>query len=84
MPKTKSHKGLLKRIRLTKSGKVKFTRAYGRHLRSHKKSTLLQQYRKPKYAGSTDAGRLSRMLHVPVTPARPKKDREQESNDATA
>lgn len=84
MPKTKPHKGLLKRIRLTKSGKVKFSRAYGRHLRSHKKSTLLQQYRKPKYAGSTDVGRLSRMLHIPVTPARPKKDDTKKSTDAAA
>ena len=32
MPKQKPHKGLLKRVRITKSGKIKMHRAFGRHL----------------------------------------------------
>jgi len=63
MPKNKSHKGLLKRIRITKTGKVKFMRACGRHLKSKKAGTLVQQYRSPTYAKAADAGRLSAMLN---------------------
>ena len=47
MPKNKPNKGLLKRIRITKSGKVKFRRAFGRHLKSHKSGKLLRSYRSP-------------------------------------
>ena len=63
MPKNKPNKGLLKRIRLTKSGKVKFTRAFGRHKRSHKSGTLLRSYRRPAFAHPADRRRVSAMLH---------------------
>lgn len=66
MPKNKPNKGLLKRIRITKSGKVKLSRAYGRHLRSHKPGSLLRSYRKPKYAHSADARRVKAMLFMPI------------------
>ena len=46
MPKNKPNKGLLKRIRITKSGKIKFRRAFGRHLRSHKNGKTMRGYRK--------------------------------------
>ena len=36
MPKIKTHKGVLKRMRLTKNGKVVFRRAGKRHLMSTK------------------------------------------------
>jgi len=36
MPKQKSHKGLLKRIKITARGKVKFKRSCGGHLMSGK------------------------------------------------
>lgn len=42
MPKNKSHKGLLKRIRVSKSGLVKVGRAYARHLKSHKPAALVR------------------------------------------
>lgn len=67
MPKNKPHKGLLKRIRITKSGKVKFRRAFGRHLKSHKPGKLLQQYRRPAYAKPGDARRVSAMLFMNIT-----------------
>ena len=54
MPKNKPNKGLLKRIRLTKSGKVKFTRAFGRHKRSHKSGNLLRSYHRPAFAHAAD------------------------------
>lgn len=67
MPKNKPNKGLLKRIRLTKSGKVKFTRAFGRHKRSHKSGTLLRSYRRPAFTHSADRRRVSAMLHQRIS-----------------
>ncbi len=66
MPKNKSHKGLLKRVKVTKTGKIKLQRAYGRHLRSHKPGSTVRQYRRPKYARGPDAKRVRRMLGLKV------------------
>ena len=66
MPKNKPNKSLLKRIRITKSGKIKFRRAFGRHRRSHKAGTLLQSYRRPAFAKACDARRIRAMLHMSV------------------
>jgi large subunit ribosomal protein L35 len=66
MPKTKPNKALLKRIRFTKSGKVKFRRAFGRHRRSHKSSKLKRDYRQPVYAKSSDMKRIRAMLFTRV------------------
>ncbi len=63
MPKNKPNKGLLKRIRITKSGRVKSKPAFGRHLRSHKSGELMRSYRRAKYAHSADVNRAARMLH---------------------
>ena len=60
--KQKPHKGLLKRVRITKSGKIKLQRACGRHLRSHKTAQAIRGYRLPKYAHASDARRLRKML----------------------
>ena len=62
MPKNKSHKGLLKRVRITKSGKIKLHRAFGRHLRSHKSGRTIRKYRRATYAASSEAKRLGRVL----------------------
>jgi large subunit ribosomal protein L35 len=66
MPKNKPNKGLKKRIRFTKSGRIKFGRAFGRHLRSHKSRKLKRGYRKPAYAKSADARRVRAMLFTRV------------------
>ncbi len=66
MPKNKPHKGLLKRVRITKSGKVKLQRASGRHLRSHKSGNTIRSYRSPKYAEACDTKRLRKMLGLPT------------------
>jgi len=66
MPKNKPNKGLLKRIRMTKNGKVKFNRAFGRHLRSHKTGKLMRSYRRPAYATPGDARRVRAMLFTRV------------------
>ncbi len=66
MPKNKPCKGLLKRIRFTKSGRVKLHRAFGRHLRSHKSGKLMRSYRKPAFAKQSDVKRVRAMLFTRV------------------
>ncbi len=62
MPKNKPHKGMLKRVRVTKTGKIKLQSAFGRHLRSHKSGQIIRRNRQPKYAQGPDASRISRLL----------------------
>lgn len=71
MPKNKPNKGLLKRIRITKTGRIKLRRACGRHLRSHKSAKLRRSYRKPAYAAGCESRRLRSMLWV--GPSKPPK-----------
>jgi large subunit ribosomal protein L35 len=66
MPKNKPCKGLLKRVRFTKSGKVRRSRACGRHLRSHKPGKLLRSYRRPAYLTGPEAKRVRAMLFTKV------------------
>ncbi len=66
MPKNKTHQGLLKRVRITKSGRIKLQRACGRHLRSHKPRRLLRRYRLHLYAAGPDAKRVGRVLLIKV------------------
>jgi len=63
MPKNKSHKGILKRMKITKSGLVRHNRAFGKHLRSHKSSDRLRRLRKDKYLSNPEAKRLERLLY---------------------
>ena len=67
MPKNKPCKGLLKRIRFTKSGKVKFRRTFGRHLRSGKSRKLKRSYRRPVYAKACDVKRVRALLFTSVS-----------------
>lgn len=69
MSKLKSHKGLLKRIRVTGKGKVKFRKAFTGHLRSHKSGSKLMQLRAKGVAKAGDIPRLERMLHRPLVAA---------------
>ena len=68
MPKLKCHKGLLKRVKLTARGKVKFNNSCTGHLKSHKSGKQLRQLRGKNLIGCSDIGRLRRMLHRPLTP----------------
>lgn len=67
MPKNKTHKGLLKRVKVTKNGRIKLHRAFGRHLRSHKPGSTIRKYRLPAFASSADAKRLRTLLGLKVT-----------------
>ena len=67
MAKLKPNKGLMKRVRLTAKGKVKVSRAFGGHLRSHKDGKLMRSYRKSKLVGGADLKRISAMLCTRLT-----------------
>ena len=69
MPKLKSHKGLMKRIKVTASGKVKFKKAFSGHLMSHKSGKKCRQLKLNGYASKADMSRLSAMLHRPLKPS---------------
>jgi large subunit ribosomal protein L35 len=62
MPKNKPHKGLLKRVRITKTGKVRHATAGFKHLRSHKSSKRLRAMRKGSMMDASDVGRISKLL----------------------
>lgn len=62
MPKMKPHKGLLKRIRITKTGKVKHNKAGYKHLRSHKSADRLRRLRKGSIMSAADTRRIARLL----------------------
>jgi large subunit ribosomal protein L35 len=62
MPKNKAHKGLLKRIRISKTGKVRHRSAMHKHLRSGKGGKRLRQLRKDPYMANPDAKRLEKLL----------------------
>ncbi len=63
MPKLKTHKGLLKRIKITANGKVKWKRAFSSHLNSHMSGKKIMALRGKRCAGPSDIPRLERLLH---------------------
>jgi large subunit ribosomal protein L35 len=62
MPKNKTHKGLLKRIRITKTGKVRHAKAGFKHLRSAKSPDRLRHLRRGGMLDSADTKRLGKLL----------------------
>ncbi len=61
--KNKPHKGTLKRVRVTRTGKIKVRHAAVSHLRSHKPPRTIRNYRRPKYAAPSEVrNRLRRLL----------------------
>jgi large subunit ribosomal protein L35 len=62
MPKNKNHKGLAKRMRISKTGKIRHRSANHKHLRSGKGGKRLRQLRKDPYMSSADAKRLEKLL----------------------
>src|SRR3954464_15039846 len=61
--KNKSHKGLLKRTRVTKTGKVRHRSANHKHLRSGKGGKLLRHLRQDSFMSNADAKRLEKLLY---------------------
>ncbi len=62
MPKAKTNKGLVKRVRVTKSGKVKMSRAGKGHLLSKKSSKRPRHFRKKMIASKHDTKKILKML----------------------
>lgn len=63
MPKLKSHKGLLKRVKITATGKVKHRRSGTGHLLSVKSGDKLRELRGTSVATAGDVKHMERMLH---------------------
>jgi large subunit ribosomal protein L35 len=61
--KNKPHKGLLKRVRVTKTGLVKHKSANSKHLKSGKSPNRLRKLRKDRFASNAEAKALERQLH---------------------
>ena len=61
--KNKPHKGLLKRVRITKTGLVKHKRANSKHLKSGKSPNRLRRLRQDAIMSNAEAGALERQLH---------------------
>ena len=68
MPKNKPHKGLLKRVKITGKGKVKWKRSGASHLNSHMSGTQIMERRRKRLAKAGDLPRLQKMLHRQLTP----------------
>ncbi len=60
--KNKTHRGLLKRIRISKSGKVRHRSANHKHLRSGKGGKRLRRLRKDPFMADSDSKRLEKQL----------------------
>ena len=84
MPKNKPNKGLVKRVRITASGRVKFGRAFARHRRSHKSGKLLRSYRRSAYAHPADVRRIAGMLHRRLSAGKSSRASDSRSTENTA
>jgi large subunit ribosomal protein L35 len=62
MPKQKTHKGLAKRVRVTKTGKVMRGQAGARHLLSTKSGKRKRQLRSTASVAAVDEARIKRAL----------------------
>jgi large subunit ribosomal protein L35 len=62
MPKMKTHSGAKKRFRKSKSGLIKASRSYRRHLLTAKSTKRKRGLRSPLYLHAADCGRVSRLL----------------------
>jgi len=62
MPKLKTRKAILKRFRLTKTGKVKRLRAFRGHLKTSKSSKRKRFLRKAAYVSKADIRKLKRQM----------------------
>ena len=62
MPKQKTHRASAKRFSLTKSGKIKRTRAYKSHILTKKTAKRKRNLRKPGYVSKADAKNIKQLL----------------------
>jgi len=62
MPKVKTHKGLSKRIKKTKSGKFKHLRAMGRHKMFSKSNDRRRKYKRDQNIAKADIKKVKKLL----------------------
>ncbi len=62
MPKNKSHKGMLKRVRFSKTGKLRHRAAGHQHFRSRKTAKRLRHLRKDRFMADSEAKRFEKLL----------------------
>jgi large subunit ribosomal protein L35 len=62
MPKLKTHKGLAKRIKKTKSGKLKHLRAMGRHKMLIKSANRKRKYKREQDISPADRKKIKRLI----------------------
>ncbi|MCZ7646887.1 MAG: 50S ribosomal protein L35 [Planctomycetota bacterium] len=62
MPKQKTHKGVAKRVKVTKSGHVKRSQGWKSHLATAKSKKRKRRLRKATLATKAEARRLLRLL----------------------
>ncbi len=63
MPKLKTRKGVAKRVKVTKSGKLKVSKANRRHILTSKVKKRKRQLKKASYLTKADEKRISLLLH---------------------
>ena len=62
MPKLKTHKGLSKRVKVTKSGKIKRHQAFHRHLATGKGGAKRRRLKRSIMMSGAEAKRVCRLL----------------------
>ena len=62
MPKMKTNRGLRKRFRVTKNGKLSRSKAFSQHLMSHKSGKRRRRLRRGSIVCKADARKILRML----------------------
>jgi len=62
MPKLKTHKGVAKRVKVTKSGRVKRHQAFHRHLATGKGSNRRRRLKRAVLCTHAEERRLKRLL----------------------
>jgi len=62
MPKIKTNRGAAKRFKVTKKGKVKFQKAFKRHLLEHKDNKMKRQATRPGYIHPSDEAKVRQLL----------------------
>lgn len=62
MPKAKTHKGARKRVRVSKTGKVKFRHPYTSHLLSGKNGNRRRKLRRRGVMSPQDAKKILKLL----------------------
>ena len=62
MPKIKTHSGAKKRFRVTKSGKIKRSRAYKSHILNKKDTKRKRRLRQGTYVDKTNAANIKQLI----------------------